>query len=191
MDLRTFLRPEPVPLQSIPSLGMPAPATPQLTVAAGRPCVIAFLRHVGCPFAEATFRRLAPLSQAYPAVEFVAVSHATAAATASWCGTLGGMARVRVVVDTDRTIYAAWGLGLTDARHFLGARSLAAVARLAAGGIRNRHPSGTRWQTAGTFALDTAGIVRWCHIPAHAGDLPDLDAALAMLAVWNTPPHHP
>jgi alkyl-hydroperoxide reductase/thiol specific antioxidant family protein len=181
MDLRTFLRPEPVPLQPIPAIGAPAPATPKLIVATGRPTIIAFLRHVGCPFAEATFHRLAPLSQAYPDVDFVAVSHATAAATASWCGTLGGAERVRIVVDTDRTLYAAWGLGLTDARHFLGARSLASVARLAANGIRNRHPSGTRWQTAGTFALDAAGIVRWRHIPAHAGDLPDLDAARSFL----------
>ena len=182
MDLRTFLRPRSVPLQPMPTIGMHAPAAPELVVASGRACIITFLRHVGCPFAEATFRQLIPLSQAYPAVEFVAVSHATADATAGWCATLGGPVRVRVVVDTDRTLYAAWGLGLTDARHFLGARSLAAVARLAASGIRNRHPSGTRWQTAGTFALDAAGIVRWRHIPAHAGDLPDLVAALAMLA---------
>jgi alkyl-hydroperoxide reductase/thiol specific antioxidant family protein len=181
MDLRTFLRPEPIPLQPIPTIGAPAPVAPELIVVSGRPCVIAFLRHVGCPFAEATFRRLAPLSQAYPDVEFIAVSHATTNATAAWCGMLGGVERVRIVVDTDRTLYAAWGLGLTSAGHFLGARSLAAVARLAAGGVRNRHPSGTRWQTAGTFALDATGIVCWRHLPIHAGDLPDLDAALALL----------
>lgn len=181
MDLRTFLRPELIPLQPIPTIGAPAPVTLELAVTSDKPCVIAFLRHVGCPFAEATFRRLASLSQAYSAVEFVAVSHATAAATASWCGALGDTAHVRLVVDTDRTLYATWGLGLTSAGHFLGARSLVAVARQAAGGIRNRHPSGTRWQTAGTFALDKDGIVRWRHIPAHAGDLPDLDAALALL----------
>lgn len=181
MDLRTFIRPESLPLQPIPALGTPAPVTPALAVASGRPCIVAFLRHVGCPFAEATFRRLAPLSQAYTAIEFVALSHATATATAAWCGALGSAARVRVVVDADRTLYAAWGLGLTSAGHFLGARSLAAVARLAAGGIRNRHPSGTRWQAAGTFALDTAGIVRWRHIPAHAGDLPDVERAVTML----------
>lgn len=182
MDLRTFLRPEPIPLQPIPALGTQPPAMPQLTISLGRPYVIVFSRHVGCPFAEATFRRLASLSRSYSDVQFVAVSHATAAATASWCGMLGGAGRVRVIVDTDRTLYAAWGLGLTGVGHFLGARSLAAVVRLAAGGIRNRHPSGTRWQTAGAFALDAAGIVRWRHIPVHAGDLPDLDAALALLS---------
>jgi hypothetical protein len=55
------------------------------------------------------------------------------------------------------------------------------LANLARRGIRNRHPDGTRWQSAGTFALDRDGIVRWRLIPAHAGELPDLDQALDVL----------
>ena len=54
--------------------------------------------------------------------------------------------------------------------------------RLARQGIRNRHPDGTRWQRAGTFAVDAAGVVRWRHIPRHAGELPDLEAAAAAVA---------
>jgi hypothetical protein len=60
----------------------------------------------------------------------------------------------------------------------MGRSSLAAVSRLARQGIRNRHPAGTRWQSAGTFALDGGGMVRWRSLPAHAGELPELDAAL-------------
>ena len=85
---------------------------------------------------------------------------------------------MQLVTDPDRRLYAAWGLGQTSLGHFLGRRSLQAVAGLAREGIRNRHPSGTRWQSAGTFALDAAHTVRWRHLPAHAGDLPDLPAAL-------------
>jgi hypothetical protein len=48
-------------------------------------------------------------------------------------------------------------------------------------GIRNRHPQGIRWQSAGTFALDREAIVRWCMVPAHAGDLPDLNEAIGSL----------
>ena len=55
------------------------------------------------------------------------------------------------------------------------------VARLARQGIRNRHPDGTRWQRAGTFAIDADGVVRWRHLAEHAGDLPDLGAALVAL----------
>jgi hypothetical protein len=53
------------------------------------------------------------------------------------------------------------------------------VARLARQGIRNRHPDGTRWQGAGTFAVDQDGIVCWRHLPDHAGSLPDLAQAAA------------
>jgi hypothetical protein len=144
--------------------------------------VIAFMRHVGCPFAEATFRSLRQCAGARPDVRFVAVSHAPEAPTRAWCDTVaGGVGAVEVVFDEPRRLYAAWGLGTTSAAHFLGARSLRRAARLAAGGIRNRHPVGTRWQSAGTFAVGADGIVRWRHVPDSAAALPDLDAAVAAL----------
>ena len=86
---------------------------------------------------------------------------------------------MHVLSDPERVSYAAWGLGRTNAGHFLGRRSLTAAARLARRGIRNTHPAGTRWQRAGTFALDSDHIVRWRQLPAHAGDLPDIAAAVA------------
>jgi hypothetical protein len=52
-----------------------------------------------------------------------------------------------------------------------------AAVGLARKGIRNRHPVGSRWQRAGTFAVDAGGTIVWRHLPRHAGDLPDLDAA--------------
>lgn len=181
MDLRTFLRPTPIRVQPAPGVGERAPDTVALPNAPDRPRVIAFLRHVGCPFAEATLQQLRACSLAYPAIEFVAVSHAYDQPTTAWCLACGGTGSVRVLSDEGRTLYAAWGLGLTTARHFLGRRSLAGVLRLARQGVRNRHPSGTRWQTAGTFAIDTQGIVRWRHLPQHAGDLPDLNGAAEVL----------
>jgi hypothetical protein len=144
--------------------------------------VVAFLRHTGCPFAEQTLHMLRDAAGASPGVRFVAVSHAPAEATERWCRAVGGAGAVEVASDPSRRSYAAWGLGRTTLGHFLGRRSLAAVSRLAREGVRNRHPHGTRWQSAGTFALDGDGIVRWRHLPEHAGDLPDLDAALRALA---------
>jgi hypothetical protein len=85
---------------------------------------------------------------------------------------------VEVASDPSRRSYAVWGLDRTGLGHFMGRRSLTAVAGLARQGIRNRHPAGTRWQSAGTFALDRDGIVRWRSLPAHAGELPDLQRAL-------------
>ena len=142
---------------------------------------MAFLRHTGCPFAEATARVLREAAEAEPEIAFIAVSHAPSEATARWRDAIGGMPGVRLLIDDGRVHYATWGLGRTSLRHFAGRRSITEVARLARAGTRNRHPDGTRWQRAGTFAVDAGGIVRWHHVPEHAGDLPDLAAALAAL----------
>jgi hypothetical protein len=181
VNLRTFLPPLPIPTSAPPEPGEPARELPEPGLEPGRPAVVAFLRHTGCPFAEATARALREAAAAEPGVAFVAISHAPAAPTARWCDAIGGMSDVRLLVDDERVHYATWGLGRTGLRHFAGRRSLAEVARLARAGTRNRHPDGTRWQRAGTFAVDADGIVRWRHVPEHAGDLPDLSAALAAL----------
>lgn len=138
--------------------------------------VVVFLRHTGCPFAEATLRALRDQA-AGSGVQWLAVSHASDAATDRWLDGLGGAGSVRMASDLSRESYAAWGLGTTSLGHFLGRRSLGAAASLARRGIRNTHPTGTRWQSAGTFAVDSDGVVRWRHLPEHAGDLPDLGAA--------------
>jgi hypothetical protein len=171
VKLRTFVPPRALATASPPAPGDPAPPLPGFTP--GQPAVIAFLRHTGCPFAEATMIALRDMPGE---LDRVAVSHAPADATARWCEAIGGCGDVRLLHDPERESYAAWGLGRSSLGHFMGRRSLAEVGRLAKRGIRNRHPDGTRWQQAGTFAVDADGIVRWRHLPRHAGDLPDLDA---------------
>jgi len=182
MDPRTFLPPASVATASPPALGAPAPPLPRPGLPDGSVGVVAFLRHAGCPFAEATLRSLRDHASASAAqVTFLAVSHAPEQATARWLDAIGGAGQVTVVADADRAAYAAWGLGRSRLGHFAGPRSMLAVARLARHGVRNRHPTGSRWQSAGTFAVDAEGTVRWRHLPEHAGDLPDLDAAIAAL----------
>ena len=181
MNLRTFLPPLPLPTSAPPQAGEPARELPDPGLPEGRPAVVAFLRHTGCPFAEATARTLREAAAANPDVEWVVVSHARAESTARWRDAIGGLPGIRVLVDAERVHYATWGLGRTSLAHFMGRRSLGDVARLAREGIRNRHPDGTRWQTAGTFAVDEDGVVRWRHLPAYAGDLPDPAEALSAL----------
>ena len=180
VDPRTFLPARRLALGALPEPGKPAPPLP-IELEAGRPVVVAFLRHTGCPFAEATLRALRQAGEEAPDAQWLAIGHATEQATAEWSEAVGGGGPVRLVSDPDRHTYAAWGLGQTTVAHFLGRRSLTAVAGLARQGIRNRHPHGTRWQSAGTFALSDDGVVRWRHVPSHAGDLPDLSAALAAI----------
>jgi hypothetical protein len=185
MDPRTFLPPRKVPLSGSPTIGRPAPPLP--VAPDGRPSIVAFQRHVGCPIAEATQLRLAELGRSLHGVRLVAVSHADEGATRDWCRAIGTQdAGIEIVADPTRQLYAHWGLGRTTLSHFMGRESFRAVQSLAGEGIRNRHPVGTRWQSAGTFALDAQGCVRWMHVPAYAGDMPDLDAAVA--AITGTQP---
>ncbi|MEA2374068.1 MAG: hypothetical protein QOD53_531, partial [Thermoleophilaceae bacterium] len=181
VNLRTFLPPLPLPTSAPPEPGEAARELPGPGIEAGRPAVVAFLRHTGCPFAEATARALREAAAAESGIGFVAVSHAPTDATARWRDAIGGLDGVRVLIDTDRVHYATWGLGRTSIGHFMGRRSMAEVTRLARQGLRNRHPDGTRWQRSGTFALDADQTVRWTHVPAHAGQLPPLADAVAAL----------
>jgi hypothetical protein len=180
VNLRTFLPPPATPTGSPPAVGAPAPSLPE-GAPRDRPVVVAFLRHTGCPFAEWTAHELRKAAAEHDDIAWVAVSHAPAEATAEWERAIGGIGDVTLLSDPDRTSYAAWGLGRSSLGHFAGRRSLTEVARLARRGIRNRYPQGTRWQQAGTFAVDAATIIRWRHLPAHAGDLPNLAEAASAL----------
>ncbi len=180
MDPRTFLRPRAIAVRPVPREGEEARQLP-VGLERGRPAVVAFLRHTGCPFAEATIRALRDAAERSPEIQWIAISHASEAATARWLEAIGGAGGVVVASDPSRRAYADWGLALTGLGHFAGRRSLAAVAELARRGIRNRHPQGTRWQSAGTFALDSARVIRWSLLPTHAGELPDLASAVEAL----------
>lgn len=180
MNPRTFLPLPEVATSEPPARGDEAPEIPD--AARGEPAVVAFLRHPGCPFAEQTLRSLRAAAGARPDVRWVAVTHASEDETERWVRAVGGADGVELLVDEDRRLYGAWGVGRTDLRHFMGPNALRAVLRLARHGVRNRHPHGTRWQAAATFAVDRSGSVRWRHLPEHAGDLPELERAGAEAA---------
>jgi alkyl-hydroperoxide reductase/thiol specific antioxidant family protein len=175
----TFVRPRLRDTAAALELGAGVPELPGLRP--GRPAIVAFLRHVGCPFAEATVRQMAALAAERPAIDLLAVTHSDEAPSRRWCESFGGAGGVQLVPDPDRARYAAWGVGLSDRRHFAGPESLGALRRLLDEGIHNRWASGNRWQAAATFAVDPAGVLRWRHAPRHAGDLPPLADAVAAL----------
>ena len=122
-------------------------------------------------------RALTRVADLRPQIRWIAVSHASLEATDRWCAAVGASRQLELVIDEERKLYAAWGLGRSSLGHFAGPRSLASVVRMQRRGIGHRHPAGTRWQQAGTFAVDSHGAICWRHIPAHAGDLPDIEAA--------------
>ncbi|KAI0475876.1 hypothetical protein GGR56DRAFT_440716 [Xylariaceae sp. FL0804] len=107
--------PPPVPVAECPKPGDLAPLDRdrQLEFGGGRPVIVLFLRCVGCAFAQKSFLALRALATRHQgSLRCVAVSHSSAAATRKWMDILGGSWAVEVIIDEDRAIYAAWGLGL-------------------------------------------------------------------------------
>jgi AhpC/TSA antioxidant enzyme len=135
--------------------------------------------------AEKTFRQLAHLSNKHPEISFIAVSHSDQAATDKWIVSIGGEWSADVIVDTERQLYAGWGLGLSSAWHVLNPWSIYSVYKLAKDEkIWNKGTeSGTRWQTAGSFAVDANGVVKWVKVAKSADDMPDLKEALKAVEV--------
>ncbi len=141
MDPRTFIPPPQLKLAPLPAVGDPAPSAPPLGPLRG-PAVVAFLRHVGCPFAESTVRAMTEVADLHPEIRWIVVSHASLAATDRWCAEVRAGLRLELVIDERRELYAAWGLGRSSLAHFAGPRSLASVARLRRRGIGQPSPGG-------------------------------------------------
>ncbi|KAK7914507.1 hypothetical protein PG985_012210 [Apiospora marii] len=108
--------PPPVPIAAeCPKVGDLAPLDRdrQLQFGGGKRIVVLFLRCVGCAFAQKSFLALRALANRHQGkITCVAVSHSSRDATRKWMDLLGGAWNVEVLIDEDRAIYAAWGLGL-------------------------------------------------------------------------------
>ncbi|GME22740.1 Alkyl hydroperoxide reductase subunit C [Neofusicoccum parvum] len=185
-ELTSWLSPEAKKTHEAPALGSKAPSSDQLPVpgADGKPVVVTFLRHCGCPFAEKTFRNLREAASRNPDIRFVAVSHSDRGSTERWLAAVGGgTGGVALVVDAERELFARWGLGTSSLWHVLSPWSMYSVYRLGADeGIWNRPTeSGNRWQTAGSFVADAGGVVRWGGPARQADDVPDFGLAVRAL----------
>ncbi|KAI8725539.1 hypothetical protein NCS52_00125300 [Fusarium sp. LHS14.1] len=116
LTVQPWLNPPPptVAVGRVPGIGDKAPVDRERRIVLGgrRRTLLVFLRCVGCAFAQKTFINLRTLSNRYgDALTCIAVSHASEQATQKWVSLLGGSWGVRVVIDEDRALYAAWGLG--------------------------------------------------------------------------------
>jgi hypothetical protein len=138
--------------------------------------------------AEKTFRRLRKLASKNPDVNFIAVSHSDAPSTDKWVISVGGTWEAEVIVDYEREIYAAWGLGISSTWHVLNPWSLGAVYSLGKQeGIWNRPTeSGSRWQMGGSFAVDGKGKLRWIRVAKAADEVPDFVEALKTISAAAT-----
>ncbi|KAF2445702.1 hypothetical protein P171DRAFT_484369 [Karstenula rhodostoma CBS 690.94] len=188
-ELQSCMSPTSVQTANPPDVGEIAPSSSRLTLPAqdGKPLVLTFLRHCGCPFAEKTFLNMRSAASRHKhVIHFVAVSHSDRASTDQWLASLpqsSENSHVAVIVDDEREIYAQWGLGVSSFWHVLNPWSLFSVYMLGRqDGIYNRPTkSGTRWQTSGSFAVDGKGKVAWSKPSASADEVPDFEDVLNSL----------
>ena len=113
--------------------------------------------------AERTFKHLRAIAEAHPSIRAVAISHSTEASTRKWVADAGGPGKIHVIVDPEREVYAKWGLGVSGWLHLANPAAFWSAYQLGkTEGIWNRPTeSGSRWQTAGSYAVDGGGVVRW------------------------------
>ena len=131
--------------------------------------------------AEKTFLNLKALAASNPTISFLAVSHSDEPATKTWLESVGGKGDTEVIVDYERKIYAAWGLGPSSLWHVLNPTALMGAVNVGReDGIWNKPTqSGSRWQTAGSFAVNGNGEVVWGRPSKQADDLPSLEDGLS------------
>ena len=134
-------------------------------------------------FAEKTFLTLRNLATSYPNINIIAISHSTSSSTDTWVESLGGAGPIQVVVDSDREIYAQWGLGTSSAWHVLNPWSMFSVFKLGREEqIWNRPTeSGSRWQTSGSWVVDKEGIVKGGGVAKSADEIMNFEEAIKLI----------
>jgi len=166
-------------LAGMPGLGDQSPEARWLE--AGKPSLVCFLRHTGCPFAEALVRQLSDIADQHPELNCVAVLHGEFAVAQRWLARLNVSTSVHCIVDTPRRVYGQWGVGYSNYASLLHPGVGLALLRMLVKGIRNRDASGTRWQQQVCFLVDGNSFVIGRHVPKHAGDVPDLENMVRLL----------
>lgn len=137
--------------------------------------LVAFLRHTGCPFAEATVKQLSECADKYPEIGIHLVCHGKEEIAKTWIEKFNLSPKLNFKVDSDRELYGSFGLGYSSTIHLMHPKVLWGVAKLLPKGIRNRSASGTRWQKAGSFILDRSNKVVWKHEPETADEVPNFE----------------
>jgi len=192
-ELDSWKTPKALHVAPVPEIGSLAPLSSKLSLPNpnGKPTMVTFLRHCGCQFAEKTFLQFRNLASIHSDVNFVAISHSSQEATDNWTIAIGGYRDVEIIVDTERELYAQWGLGISSTWHVINPWNLVSWYTLGTKESIWNGPteSGNRWQTAGSFAVDTQGVVKWVQVAKSANDIPDFKEGLQALGLGGRKAH--
>ena len=85
-----------------------------------------------------------------------------------------------LLVDTERTLYGAYGMGQARWRHLWGSATMRAYWREARQGRFPRVPRADTGQQGGNVLIDPAGIVRLHHVGLGPADRPSVESVLTV-----------
>ena len=84
-----------------------------------------------------------------------------------------------ILIDQERQLYKAYGLGRAALRHLIGPTTLLAYTRELMLGQVPKWPTADPSQQGGDILIDPSGIVRFHHVGAGSGYRPTVEQILA------------
>ncbi|UZJ57083.1 hypothetical protein CBS101457_006403 [Exobasidium rhododendri] len=183
-DLQSLLPGHKGTPSNVPEVGEQAPAIEGVSFTKNLH-LIAFVRHCGCPFAEAELKSLGEVQKRYPNVHVIVVSHSKQEVVDDWFERIGkpkfaNLNQVKVIADPEYKIYDSFGIGQLGYSGLFSMSMVTELRNLASKGIKNTTTGqgSNRWQNSGGFAVDQGGVVRWRKVATNAGDTCDYQKAV-------------
>ncbi|OCF31183.1 hypothetical protein I317_04545 [Kwoniella heveanensis CBS 569] len=169
---------------TLPELDSTRPSLPPRAEQAikGKPALIAFVRHCGCPFAEKEVNLLSEQLNQSEGLQVVIVQHSPEAQTKKWFEEIGGArlfpdsSRYTLLSNPSRELYASWGIGSLGWTGMISPSIMNNLKALkAADGIdlRSTGEGSYRWGNSGGFAVDKEGKVKWRDVAEDSSDICD------------------
>lgn len=138
-----------------PQVGQPAPQLDNVNYSTD-PHLIAFVRHCGCPFAEAEVKSLARVQKTHPQIQVIIVAHSEQDVVNDWFDRVGkssfsSLENVKVVADPKYEVYDKFGIGQLGWGGLFSSSMITELRSLASQGIKNTSTGkgSNRWQNSG------------------------------------------
>lgn len=147
----------------------------------GRPAVLVFLRHLGCPICQ---MELVTLAERFPAfaerdAALVVVVESPRDRAAAFVA--GRDVPYRLVPDPERELYARFGMARGGLTQFVAPGAVLKTLKATARGHLHGRFEGSELQLPGEVVADAEGVVRHVRVGRHVGDTASVEQLLATL----------
>jgi hypothetical protein len=142
-----------------PEIGDSAPQLEDVNYSSN-PHLIAFVRHCGCPFAEAEVKSLGNVQKSHSQVKVIIIAHSEQDVVNEWFDRVGkssfsSLENVTVLADPKYEVYDKFGIGQLGWSGLFSSSMITELRSLASQGIKNTSTGkgSNRWQNSGGYEL--------------------------------------